>query len=110
DLAERVVPVRRVGARVHVAIECDAERREDALVTAERRLGGVDQGAIPVEHRRAKRRWSPCRYQITRTPNCIWRGSPAPLCTVPSKLKTRFTTSGRWKFLLLNRLKTSSAG
>src|SRR5436190_21311309 len=110
DLLERVIPVRRIGARVDLAVERDPERLEDALVTAIRRLGGVDQGAIPVEHRRAKRRRGTGRYQSSRTPNCIWRGSPAPLCTVPSKLKMRLVTSGRCRFLLLKRLKTSSAG
>src|SRR6185369_6168737 len=45
-----------------------------------------------------------------RTPNCTCRGSPVPLCTVPSKLKTRLVTSGRLKFALLNTLKTSTIG
>jgi hypothetical protein len=55
---------------------------------------------------------SPARavYQITRSASCIWRGSPTPLCTVPSKLKMRLVTSGRRRFLLLKRLNTSSAG
>ena len=33
---------------------------------------------------------APWRYQSSRTPSCIWRGSPRPLAIVPSKLKTRF--------------------
>src|SRR5205823_304952 len=72
------------------------------LVAAIRRLRGVDDRAVPIEDDRL--------YQSTRTPSWTWRGSPAPLCTVPSKLKIRLVTSGRWKFLLLNALKTSMAG
>ena len=49
-------------------------------------------------------------YQSTRTPSCTWRGSPRPLCTVPSKLKSSSLDPGLRRFLLLKRLKTSTTG
>src|SRR5262245_41778503 len=49
-------------------------------------------------------------YQATRTPNWNCRGSPEPLCTVPSKLKTRLVVSGFLMFLELKRLKPSTDG
>ena len=46
----------------------------------------------------------------TRSPNCTWRGSPRPLWTVPSKLKSSDVDSGFLRFLLLKRLKHSTMG
>src|SRR6185295_1620065 len=49
-------------------------------------------------------------YQSTFTPTWMMRGSPAPLRTVPSKLKASSVACGRRKLSSLNRLKTSTSG
>src|SRR6185295_676289 len=49
-------------------------------------------------------------YQRIRTPTCTCRGSPAPLRTVPSKLKARLVVSGRRKLARSRMLKTSNTG
>src|SRR5262249_53128364 len=106
DGDERVVPVGRVRPPILLAVERDAEIGERLDVGAVARLRGVSERAVPIEQDGTHG----TRYQISLRPNWICRGSPAPLCTVPSKLKTRFVTSGRWKFLALKTLNTSMAG
>src|SRR6266852_1299865 len=132
DAAEGVLPVRRIGSLILSATERDPEIGEQPHVAVVARLRRVEQRAVPVEENRLEHRPHPAlratstsrtlsplagrgqgegrNYQSTRTATCAWRGSPRPLCTVPSKLKMRLVTSGRFRFLLLNRLKTSIAG
>ena len=45
---------------------------------------------------------------MRRNPSWAWRGSPSPLCTVPSKLNRRLVVSGCFGFARLVRLKAST--
>jgi len=69
--AIRVLPGRRIRARVNLAIEMNAEVREHADVRAIGGFGGIDERAVPIEKDGTH---VSLHQNRIRTPSCNWRG------------------------------------